>query len=99
MNSSKKGKDLRAFRAAVATFVGNIPKDIQGEERVRRLRQEAEAVLNEWRKYSGTLPKFAKHVIVDTALDKSPDKLIEAGLTGAAAGTLAGSIIEPFPAC
>jgi hypothetical protein len=93
----KEGKDLRAFRAAVAKFAANIPKDVEGDERVRRLKQEAALILDEWNSYSRGLPKFAKDAIVDTALDKSPDKLIEAGLTGAAAGAVAGSVIGAVP--
>jgi hypothetical protein len=54
-------------------------------------------VLDEWRKYTGVLPKFAKDAIIDTALDKSSEKLVEAGLTGLAAGAVGTAVIGAVP--
>jgi hypothetical protein len=92
----KEGKDLRAFRETVARYATSVPSGLDEDERKRRLRQEAEAVLDEWRKYTGALPQFAKEAIVDTVLDKGPDRLIEAGLAGAAAGT-AATVVGVIP--
>ncbi|MEK7994651.1 MAG: hypothetical protein AAB403_12675 [Planctomycetota bacterium] len=93
----KEGKDLRAFRAAAASYAARIPAEIEGEERVRRLKQEAGAVLEEWRKYSGSLPEFAKGAIVDAALDKAPGNLVEAGLAAAGVGAVATAVIGAVP--
>lgn len=81
----KQGKDLRAFRKAVAGFAARIPAGLGPGEREARLKQEAQAVLEEWAKYTAVLPPFAKEALVDSALDKAPE-VIKAGL---AAGALA----------
>ena len=87
----KEGKDLRKFRAAVAGFAGRIPPGLDGAEREKRLRKEAQAVLDEWHDYTKKLPAFAKESLVDAALDKVPDQMIELGLSAgiATAATLA----------
>lgn len=93
----KEGKDLRAFRIAVAGFASNIPSGLDHEEHQKRLRHEAEAVLEEWNGYTKGLPSFAKEALVDAALEKLPEKAIElgAGVTVAAAlGALPGLAIS-----
>ena len=93
----KQGKDLRKFRAAAANFAGRIPAGLDGAERRKRLRQEAQAVLDEWHDYTKGLPAFAKESLVDAALDKAPDKAIELGLgvtAAAALGALPGLLIS-----
>lgn len=92
-----EGKDLRAFREKVAAYAASIPAGVEGEERVRRLRQEAEAILHEWREYSSSLPSFAKAAIIDEVFDKAPDKLIEVGLAAAAAGAVTTAMIGAVP--
>jgi hypothetical protein len=93
----KQGKDLRAFRAAVAESASRIPPGVQGDERVKRLKTEAQAVLDEWNKYTNGLPNFAKSALIDAALDKAPEKLVEAGLAGAAAGGVSAAILGALP--
>jgi hypothetical protein len=91
----KQGKDLRSFRNNVATFASRIPAGLDTEEREKRLRIEAEAVLDEWNTYSSNLPSFAKEALVDATLDKAPDKAVEMGglaLGGAAASTVFGAL-------
>jgi hypothetical protein len=92
----KQGKDLRRFRAAVANFASRVPAGVDGEERHKRLRQEAQAVLEEWNGYSTGLPPFAKEALVDAALDKMPDKAIEVGM-GLAAGAATSTVIGVLP--
>lgn len=90
-----QGKDLRSFRSAIASFVARIPAGLGPDERVKRLKIEAESVLDEWEKYSGTLPPFAKDALVDAAFDKLPEKGLELGLTavgGAALSTVVGAL-------
>jgi hypothetical protein len=87
----KQGKDLRSFRAAVANFASRIPLGLDAEERRRRLRQEAQAVLDEWNRYTSNLPPYAKEALVDAALDKVPDKALELGL-GATVATAVGAL-------
>lgn len=87
----KQGKDLRSFRVAVANFASRIPPGLDAEERRRRLRQEAQEVLDEWNRYSSNLPPFAKEALVDAALDKVPDKAFELGL-GATVATVVGAL-------
>jgi hypothetical protein len=91
----KEGKDLQSFRKTVATFASRIPAGLDAEEREKRLRIEAEAVLDAWNDYSGMLPSFAKEALVDATLDKAPDKAMEMGglaLGGAAASTVIGAL-------
>lgn len=91
----KQGKDLRQFRKAVSQFVGRIPPGLDHEERKKRLRQEAEAILEEWATYSGKLPSFAKDALVDAALDKVPETALEIGktvATGAVLSTVIGAV-------
>ena len=76
----KEGKDLRSFRAAVANFANRIPSGLDNAERRKRLKQEAQAVLEEWNGYTKDLPAFAKEALADAALDKVPDKVIELGV-------------------
>jgi len=90
-----QGKDLRSFRNTVASFADRIPAGLDGEEREKRLRREAELVLDEWDAYSRNLPSFAKEALVDATLDKAPDKALELGgvaLGGAAASTVVGAL-------
>ena len=93
----KQGKDLRAFRAAVGEFAAKIPAGVQGEERVKRLKAEAQAVLEEWRKYTDGLPGFAKSALGEATLDKAPEKLIEAGVAGIAAGGVTTAVLGVLP--
>jgi hypothetical protein len=93
----KEGKDLRAFRTAVAQFAASIPKDAQGEERDRRIKEKAGAVLEEWSRYTTGLPKFAKDAVVGPGTDKGAEKLIEAAITGAVAGAVTGTVIGAIP--
>jgi hypothetical protein len=93
----KEGKDLRSFRAAVANFANRIPSGLDSEERRKRLKQEAQAVLEEWNGYTKDLPAFAKEALADAALDKVPDKAIELGIEVTAAsalGALPGLLIS-----
>lgn len=84
----KRGKDLRSFRAAVGNFASRIPPGLDQAERQKRLRQEAEAVLEEWNGYTRDLPSFAKEALVDAALDKVSDKAIELGAQATVAAAL-----------
>lgn len=88
----KRGKDLRSFRSTVSAFASRIPANLDGEERTKRLRTEAEAVLDEWATYTGNLPRFAKDALVDAALDKIPDAAVELGVASAAGATAAVTI-------
>src|SRR6185436_13218846 len=91
----KEGKDLRKFRQTLSGFAARIPKGLDDEERQRRLRQEAEAVLEEWAGYTRDLPAFARESLVDSIWDKVPDALVEAGLAaapGAIVATMLGSL-------
>jgi hypothetical protein len=93
----KEGKDLRSFRAAVANFASRIPPGIDSSEKQKRLRQEAQAVLDEWNGYTNGLPSFAKEALVDAALDNVPEKALELGVevtTAAALGALPGLLIS-----
>jgi hypothetical protein len=92
----KEGKDLRSFRTAVSGFVRRIPPGLGEDERRKRLRMEAQSVLDEWASYTGKLPSFAKEALVDAALDKVPEKVLELGLT-AAAGAVAFTVIGALP--
>jgi hypothetical protein len=80
----------------VANFASRVPAGVDGEERHKRLRQEAQAVLEEWNGYSTGLPPFAKEALVDAALDKMPDKAIEVGM-GLAAGAATSTVIGVLP--
>ncbi len=91
-----EGKDLRAFRRAVAGFSSQIPPGLDGDERERRLRHAADAVLHEWGSYTRGLPAFARAALVDSTLDKVPAKIAEAALT-AAAGTIAATTLGALP--
>lgn len=95
----KEGKDLRSFRRTVSGFASRIPAGLDREEREKRLRKEAEAVLDEWARYTGNLPSFAREALVDAALDKVPDKAIEVGVTtlGVAGAATASTIIGALP--
>lgn len=93
----KQGKDLRAFRQAVAGFVSRIPPGVQGEERVKRLKMEAQAVIEEWRTYTEGLPGFAKSALADAALDEAPKELVKAGIAGAAVGGASAAILGAAP--
>ena len=88
-----EGKDLQSFRKTVATFASRIPAGLDAEEREKRLKTEAEAVLDVWNDYSSKLPSFAKEALVDATLDKLPEKALEIGglaLAGATAITVIG---------
>jgi hypothetical protein len=91
----KQGKDLRKFRQTLSGFASRIPSGLDDEERQRRLRHEAQAVLDEWSGYTRDLPAFAKESLANTAWDKVPDKLAEVvvdAAPGAATATLLGSL-------
>ncbi len=87
----KEGKDLRSFRATVANFAGRIPVGLDSAEKRKRLRQEAQSVLDEWNGYTNKLPSFAKEALADAALDKIPEKALELGL-GATVATAIGAL-------
>jgi hypothetical protein len=87
----KQGKDLSSFRVAVANFANRIPPGLNAEERCRRLRQEAQEILDEWNRYTGNLPPFAKAALVDAALDKVADKALELGLSATVATAVGAS--------
>ena len=92
----KEGKDFRAFRASVAGFAGRIPPGLDEEEKRKRLKQEAQAILEEWDGYTTRLPPFAKEALVDAALDKLPEKALEIGAEATAAtvlGALPGLVV------
>jgi len=84
----KQGKDLRAFRSTLSGFVSRIPAGLGPDERMARLKKEAELVLDEWDKYTSVLPPFAKDALVDAALDKAPDAIKE-GITAGALAAVA----------
>jgi hypothetical protein len=67
--------DLSRFLAAVNSFSRRVPAGLSIEERMRRLRREADAVLGAWNEYHRKLPKFAREAIVEKALEKIPEKL------------------------
>jgi hypothetical protein len=87
----KEGKDLRSFRASVANFASRIPPGLDDAERRKRLRQEAQSVLDEWNGYATKLPPFARDALGDAALDKVPERALELGI-GATAATVIGAL-------
>jgi hypothetical protein len=95
----KQGKDLRAFRVAVANFASRIPPGLDAEERRRRLRQEAHEVLDEWNRYTRNLPPYAREALVDAALDKVPDKALELGLGTTVANSRWGFARSSYQRC
>jgi hypothetical protein len=95
----KEGKDLRKFRAAISEFSNRIPLGLDREEREKRLKTEAQNVLDEWASYTRTLPTFAKESL-HAVLDKAPEALkIGAGATlsttiGAVPGLLITAVVK-----
>jgi hypothetical protein len=92
----KQGKDLRSFRKTVSEFANHIPPNLDGPERNKRMKQEADLILQEWSKYTGALPQFAKDALVDAAFDEGPSKLLEIGVP-ASIGVAATSVIGALP--
>jgi hypothetical protein len=82
----KEGKDLSALRSKLAEFASRIPEGLGPEERAARIKTEAQAVLEDWNKYTSHLPPFAKEALVDASLDKIPDLIAESAKEVAAEG-------------
>jgi hypothetical protein len=82
----KDGKDLRAFKNALVPIAASIPSIGNPAERKRRLKEAAKEVLEEWRKYRKSLPRFALDALLDVSQLKYPEWASVAG--GAAAGSL-----------
>lgn len=92
LNLIKEGKDLRSFRAKVAEFASQIPEGVSYEERTRRLKVQAEAVLAEWQSYTKGLPRFAELAKSQT-WEKAPEKLAQSILAGASTGDISAGAL------
>ncbi|HWB85013.1 MAG TPA: hypothetical protein VG675_12785 [Bryobacteraceae bacterium] len=89
-------KDLSRFLGVVNSFSSRIPAGLSAEERARRLKLEVDAVLSEWHEYHRKLPKFAREAIIEKAVEKVPEKLVEI-LPVATGATLAVHALGALP--
>ncbi|HEV3332334.1 MAG TPA: hypothetical protein VG096_15195 [Bryobacteraceae bacterium] len=92
-------KELRDFHDALGSFAQRIPSGLGAEERKRRMKKEASAILERWHEGAGKLPQL-KESLTDAAFEKAPEKLVDAALKGAevaAGATLFGTVIGAVP--
>lgn len=89
------GKDLRSFKAEISQIAETLPEIVDVEEKRKRLREKAAEVIDKWKKYKQSLPKFALDAIIDTTDIKFPDfaAAIIAGGTGLALASGGGLAI------
>jgi len=78
----KDGKDLCQFKTVLASVAATIPPITNPKEREERLRYGANLVVENWKKYKRSLPRFALDAISDAAEIKFPE-LGSMALTGA----------------
>lgn len=68
----RDGKDLRRFKDAILPIAQRIPDIPDLHERRRRLKQSAAEIIDEWKKYKKSLPRFAIEAIFDATEAKLP---------------------------
>lgn len=91
----KDGKDLRRFKNALIPIALSLPPIQDLNVRDKRLRDAAAEVVDEWRKYKKSLPRFALDALVDATEVKFPEiaSSMLAGATGTRLGVGAGFAI------
>jgi hypothetical protein len=89
------GKDLRSFKAEISLIAETLPEIVDLEEKKKRLREKGAQVIEKWKKYKKSLPKFALDAIMDTTDIKFPEfaAAIIAGGTGLALASGGGLAI------
>jgi hypothetical protein len=92
---ARNGKDLRAFKAALVPLAETIPDILDAGEREKKLKWKAAEVIEEWRKYKKSLPRFALDALLDSTEVKFPEfaAAIIAGGTGLELGSGSGLAI------
>src|SRR5262249_44343854 len=92
---ARNGKDLRHFKTALMPLAETIPDILDSREREKRLKDGAAEVIEEWRKYKRSLPKFALDAIAESTEVKYPEfaGAIVAGGTGLALASGVGLAI------
>lgn len=80
----RDGKDLRAFKAALVPIAETIPEILDPVERNKRLKEKANEVIGQWKKYKKSLPKFALDALMESSEMKFPE--LAAGLFAAGTG-------------
>jgi hypothetical protein len=66
----KEGKDLRRFKDAIVPIAQRIPDIRDPEKRKNRIKEASEEVIEEWRKYKKSLPRFALDALMDVIKNK-----------------------------
>jgi hypothetical protein len=95
-NLVRDGKDLRRFKNALMPIAQTIPHIQDAGERNRRLCHAANEVVEEWKKYRKTLPRFALDALSDATEVKFPEiaSSLIAGASGLRLGVGAGLAIS-----
>jgi hypothetical protein len=78
----KDGKDLRRFKNELLTIAGTIPDIPDPVQRKKRLKLAATEVVDRWKSYKRSLPRFAADAVMSAASWKAPD-LLTSALAGA----------------
>jgi hypothetical protein len=92
---ARNGQDLRAFKTKILPIAESIPEIRNEDERETKLKAKTAEVIEEWKKYKKSLPRFALDALVDSTEIKFPEfaTAILAGGTALTLNTGAGLAI------
>ncbi|HEY2236076.1 MAG TPA: hypothetical protein VGK01_21570 [Candidatus Angelobacter sp.] len=86
------GKDLKRFKDELVPLAASIPAISDPKEREQRLKAAADEVVEKWKKYRKSLPRFALDALVDTTEVKWPDVTNSLILAGSSALTIGSGV-------
>lgn len=70
---ARNGQDLRAFKTKILPIAESIPEIQNEDEREKKLRAKTAEVIEEWKKYKKSMPRFALDALVDSTEIKFPE--------------------------
>jgi hypothetical protein len=94
------GCDLQRFRSAAASFAKLIPPGMGVKHRQRKVKEQADAILEEWQDYRRLLPtsirRSFRQATVEKIAEKAGEKIAE-GLTVGAGTAISHRILGALP--
>jgi hypothetical protein len=77
LNLLSSKKDLRYFRRKVAEAAGDIPHGTGPEERIQRLKQKKDQLIDDWKECSSLFPKSLRETFVDASAEEISKKIVD----------------------